>query len=331
MTEYCPICLMYENKSNFKTLSCGCSFCKYAVSEWVVAQLENYYKENFVLSCPKAILGHILSETDLKACLTPVQYEQYQMTSLKRLLLKNPQYRQCPMSQCNYLGWVDTNQKCTENLVCGKCNGKWNDPSLYPASNKFLNNFKSLLKGTNDYWSYIWKEIWVKYCPKCDSPIEKNGGCFHMTCQHCTYEFCWDCLQPYRNHKTGLCQVSVGYSWGLIILMIIGVIVRLCWINDIFSALIGFLLYKFILFFSGLLAFWLYFGTGCLICDYRRGYYMSFEKKIFIGMLILLCFLGIYFMYYFYSYFFEVFEIASILGVIFGTNFGACFILYKRY
>ncbi len=38
-------------------------------------------------------------------------------------------------------------------------------------------------------------------CANCSSPIEKSGGCNHMTCTHCNYEFCWICGSKYsRNH-----------------------------------------------------------------------------------------------------------------------------------
>mmetsp|Transcript_4901 Transcript_4901/g.14253 ORF Transcript_4901/g.14253 Transcript_4901/m.14253 type:complete len:261 (+) Transcript_4901:825-1607(+) len=39
--------------------------------------------------------------------------------------------------------------------------------------------------------------VMIKRCPKCREPIEKNGGCDHMTC-HCRHEFWWSTLQPYR-------------------------------------------------------------------------------------------------------------------------------------
>jgi len=48
----------------------------------------------------------------------------------------------------------------------------------------------------------------TKPCPKCGVPIEKNGGCSHMTCTlgqgGCGYEFCWHCLGDY--HTTGECS-----------------------------------------------------------------------------------------------------------------------------
>ncbi|KAL5614833.1 hypothetical protein BROUX41_004918 [Berkeleyomyces rouxiae] len=39
-----------------------------------------------------------------------------------------------------------------------------------------------------------WLETNTKACPRCNAVIEKNGGCYHMTCSACRYEFCWDCL-----------------------------------------------------------------------------------------------------------------------------------------
>lgn len=42
----------------------------------------------------------------------------------------------------------------------------------------------------------------LKFCPSCDSRIERNGGCNHMTCRSCAFQFCWVCLATWRqcNH-----------------------------------------------------------------------------------------------------------------------------------
>eukprot|EP00930_Biecheleria_cincta_P098834 TRINITY_DN90484_c0_g1_i1.p1 TRINITY_DN90484_c0_g1~~TRINITY_DN90484_c0_g1_i1.p1 ORF type:complete len:534 (-),score=94.57 TRINITY_DN90484_c0_g1_i1:611-2167(-) len=50
----------------------------------------------------------------------------------------------------------------------------------------------------------LWIKAYTKLCPKCSNPIEKNGGCMHMTCRTpggCGHEFCWICLQDWKTHK----------------------------------------------------------------------------------------------------------------------------------
>ena len=39
----------------------------------------------------------------------------------------------------------------------------------------------------------------TKPCPTCQYPIEKDGGCVHMSCSRCRTAFCWDCGRPYVN------------------------------------------------------------------------------------------------------------------------------------
>lgn len=40
--------------------------------------------------------------------------------------------------------------------------------------------------------------IHTKPCPKCHTPIDKNGGCVHMVCSLCHTAFCWKCGHEYE-------------------------------------------------------------------------------------------------------------------------------------
>merc|ERR1712100_281120 len=59
-------------------------------------------------------------------------------------------------------------------------------------------------KATDESENVNWMMANTKRCPKCRSPIEKNGGCMHMTCSKagggCGHEFCWMCRGPWSEH-----------------------------------------------------------------------------------------------------------------------------------
>ena len=52
-------------------------------------------------------------------------------------------------------------------------------------------------KNKEEYNNKIWKINNTKECPKCKTSIEKYGGCLHMECQKCKYQFCWKSLKSW--------------------------------------------------------------------------------------------------------------------------------------
>jgi ariadne-1 len=77
---------------------------------------------------------------------------------------------------------------------CFKCNREAHAPSSCENLVKWLRQCQ------DDGETHKWIMVNTKDCPKCNSAIEKNGGCNHMTCRKCTYEFCWICSGPWLNH-----------------------------------------------------------------------------------------------------------------------------------
>jgi len=70
-----------------------------------------------------------------------------------------------------------------------------------PASCDELRRWQ--IKCHDDSETYNWLMTNTKACPKCQTSIEKNGGCNHMTCKtsSCKFEFCWVCLKPWKEHS----------------------------------------------------------------------------------------------------------------------------------
>jgi hypothetical protein len=52
---------------------------------------------------------------------------------------------------------------------------------------------EAALKATNENLFEEWKRASTRPCPRCQSAIEKNGGCNHVTCRNCQCHFCWRC------------------------------------------------------------------------------------------------------------------------------------------
>ena len=241
--RWCGVCCVYEPTARIQQLSCGCRFCKPSISQWVFTQLEHYYRADFVIMCPQGTLGHVLTETDIRTCLSAGESEVYDNYLLRRALLADPSFKFCPTKGCAFAGWVSKSLRCRDKLVCESCGSEWTDPSLRPALEKAWAFVCSLSTGHGELWSYTWKELWAKHCPKCASPIEKNGGCYHMTCQHCNYEFCWYCMQSYYSHDSNFCSISLMIRYGLFAFFLLMICIRVAANNFVLSALLWFVSY----------------------------------------------------------------------------------------
>lgn len=132
---------------------------------------------------------------------------QYCMTQVKR-------YKHCPYPDCDsvveFLGFDSNHVANIEELVsllliplvrCGKKHQfcfACMEISHAPCPCKVVEKWKQ--KCEDDSETLNWIQSNTKDCPKCHAIIEKNGGCNHMSCTACSYQFCWLCLGAWQSH-----------------------------------------------------------------------------------------------------------------------------------
>ena len=55
-------------------------------------------------------------------------------------------------------------------------------------------------------WAY---KIGAHKCPSCQSPVEKNDGCMHMSCAICYYRWCWVCGLSLEHWTHKLSEINI--------------------------------------------------------------------------------------------------------------------------
>jgi len=116
---------------------------------------------------------------------------------------ENPYIKFCPAEKCTKAIKVGTLGKSSVACACGfvfcfRCAREVHWPMTCAQLDRWEEKNKS------DSETARWIKAHTKKCPKCLWPIEKDGGCNHMTCRRkeCGHQFCWLCMQPWSNHTS---------------------------------------------------------------------------------------------------------------------------------
>ena len=210
----CPIC--FTTKTNFKQLSCTHSCCYECFVNWIYTQ--NYSKLSslpcFAYNCKK--------KSNLVQ-IFPSLPEPYK-TRLK------PIYSFfCMSSEDNQdnQGKSQTNCSCNniKNLSCNNINCKF--PKRKPKG--FKEKLKHLIELKNEFLSQNWKKLFTKKCPNCKVPTSREGGCSHVFCLNCQFEYCWICQHKYPYHYSLPHRIDDFYFF-VVLILIAGIIGNICFL-----------------------------------------------------------------------------------------------------
>jgi len=135
--------------------------------------------------------------------LSPEDYKKYLQFDLESFVELCPLRKWCPSPECHC--FVETGSVDFEAPVQCKCGFRF---CFKCADNEIGDHApaacdevdKWMKKAADESENVKWMQANTKKCPKCNSHIEKNGGCMHMTCRKCHHEFCWLCRKDWRGH-----------------------------------------------------------------------------------------------------------------------------------
>jgi len=196
----------------------GCTHAPYCVT-----CLRSHFSEEIngkgnviTLKCPALSCRIKPSTEDLLKVLPKSTYERYDRILLNVYLESLDDFRWCSKKGCGSggLGSSDSPIMICENShkTCFTHNEPWHEGYTCREWDEEKDRMKEQGAVDDDE---TWVELNTKPCPKCSFPIEKNGGCIHMTCK-CGHEFCWMCNGTYgRDARRGLyCDHKPGCRRG---------------------------------------------------------------------------------------------------------------------
>ncbi|KAL7007946.1 hypothetical protein EMMF5_002595 [Cystobasidiomycetes sp. EMM_F5] len=205
----CDICCD-DSQSSRETIALGCNhrFCRDCYASYLENKINNEGEAKSI-ECMAADCNIIVDERTVALLIDHDTLDRYRELLNRSYVDDDPSLRWCPAPNCEYAircpgitpkslyHIVPTVQCACGHKFCFGCNADADHQPCVCAIVKLW-----LKKCADDSETANWISANTKECPKCASTIEKNGGCNHMTCKKCKYEFCWICMGEWAVHGT---------------------------------------------------------------------------------------------------------------------------------
>ncbi|EOD18372.1 hypothetical protein EMIHUDRAFT_96103 [Emiliania huxleyi CCMP1516] len=179
----CGVCFdEYASLDCTRLHACGHTFCKSCLRGYWSSQLREGHAT--ALLCPHPGCGAVASPPEAKALLSAGEYETYERLLLAASLAEMTDTSWCP--RCEYPAQLEPRVEGRAGRVA-ICGTREREQSVESAE---------------------WIRSNAKACPKCGVATEKNGGCNHISCRTCNFEWCWLCGCKYEpgHYKNGPCE-----------------------------------------------------------------------------------------------------------------------------
>lgn len=195
----CEICLLSLPASSLTGLMCEHQFCRDCWREYLTTKIMDEGVGQ-TISCAAFGCDILVDDESVMNLVTdPKVRLKYQQLITNSFVECNRLIRWCPKADCGHVIRVHYYDARPVTCNCGytfcfACSEMWHDP----VQCKWLREW--IKKCDDDSETSNWLVANTKECPKCSATIEKDGGCNHMVCKRCKYDFCWVCLTSWEPH-----------------------------------------------------------------------------------------------------------------------------------
>lgn len=205
-TYECSICLDDLKIDQIYILEeCFHRYCRQCLNDHCKTQIQDGNTRQ--ITCPTVDCNHIISYAEIQHVLSSEMLEKYETFLLKATLTDDPDCVWCARPGCDMamiahggIMMVCPLDSCGF-AFCRSCQEPWHSDSTCEQYKQW-----KLDNSDVDARYEEWARRNTKNCPGCGKPIQKNGGCNHMTCGQCGDEFCWICLEEYNGHDNRSCE-----------------------------------------------------------------------------------------------------------------------------
>jgi hypothetical protein len=190
VTRECVNCLNDAGEKDFpfEPTTDGCmhdlEICKSCIGTWITTSLDNGNWKN--ITCLSVDCGSVLQYADVKRYSNDADMERFERFATRDALAEMPGFKWCLNPDCD-AGQIHDDGGGTEQILtcalcgfkrCTICDRAWHQDETCEQYTRRL----AAQPGEVDA-----SETWVannsRKCPGCQSPIQKNEGCDHMTCK----------------------------------------------------------------------------------------------------------------------------------------------------
>ncbi|KAJ1996781.1 hypothetical protein GGI04_005649, partial [Coemansia thaxteri] len=201
----CEICYTSGADEKYLGLACGHRFCIDCYLMYTSGKIRE--GESWRIRCPAPKCKMLLGEEAARLILSTSKdvLHRYEDNLMRSFVGDIDSLTWCPAPNCQYavqclvprsaMATVISVVRCKcGNAFCFSCKEGDHLPAPCSLVKKWLQKCKDDSETSN------WLKANTKECSKCKSTIEKNGGCNHMICRECHFEFCWVCMGPWNEH-----------------------------------------------------------------------------------------------------------------------------------